>query len=187
LALFAARAVVGPFRADFGGGGREAEFAPVVGRLLPRLGVLVPYLWRQGDVLSAEVDGFFWSESGVVEDGEEGDQPWAAGPCARTASKSRRAWKWLMTERRSTSEDVLSAFHLTALMGFSVRRPSSIAYSQALWRIARFRRTVEGAAGFPSRRVAGGVEDGAGRKLAAWALVRNGSFHVFGPVFQRAR
>jgi hypothetical protein len=41
-----------------------------------------------------------------------------------------------------------------ALTGFSVSKPSSIAYSHALCRIARFRLTVEGAAGLPSRRVA---------------------------------
>jgi hypothetical protein len=79
LALFTAGAVVRPFGADFGGGGAEGEFAPIVGWFFPLAAFSVPRQSGQGDVFSAEVDGFFWAKAGVVEDGEEGGQPRAAG------------------------------------------------------------------------------------------------------------
>lgn len=55
---FAAGAVIGPLRSDLGRGGTEVQLSPVVRRFLPALRLVVPDQRRNGDVLSAQVDGF---------------------------------------------------------------------------------------------------------------------------------
>src|SRR5579875_4162692 len=96
------------------------------------------------------------------------------GACARTASSSRRAWVSLMTERRSISLVVFGAFHLMALTGLRGSRPHLAAYSSALYKMARLRRTVDADAMRPSSSAAAAPSTArvtAGSARAATGLV----------------
>ena len=59
--LFAAGPGIGPFGAHLGRSRAEPQLSPAIGDFLPFARGVIPYERREGDVVLAEIDGFFGS------------------------------------------------------------------------------------------------------------------------------